>query len=135
MTQLTLYNCAAERNRVNKHDFLSQIITMSGTLRSATSILNPDVIIELDVAKLEEAVNKRIFVIDDEDNLTTEDGIIRISYSFINKVLSANYCYINDFDRYYFIEDVVAIGNNLWAISMRTDVLMSHMGEIRELSA
>ena len=135
MTQITLFNCTAERNRVNKHDYLSQIITMSGTLRSATSILNPDVVIELDVAKLEEAVNKRLFVIDDENNFATENGVIRISYSFINKVLSANYCYLNDFDRYYFIEDIVAIGNNLWAISMRTDVLMSHMGEIRQLSA
>ena len=36
-----------------------------------------------------------------------------------------NYCHIEDFNRYYFISDVVSLRNNLWLIRCKVDVLMS----------
>lgn len=40
-------------------------------------------------------------------------------------IVSYNYCYIPDFGRYYFIVDVKSMRNNLWALTLRADVLMS----------
>lgn len=37
--------------------------------------------------------------------------------------LEANYAFIAAFNRYYYIKDIRAIGNNLWRVSMHTDVL------------
>ena len=34
-----------------------------------------------------------------------------------------NYMYIDDFKRYYFIDDIVSKNNNLWEISGHVDVL------------
>ena len=37
-----------------------------------------------------------------------------------------NYAYIEDFNRYYFIEDIVSLRNNLWELTMSIDVLMTY---------
>ena len=36
-----------------------------------------------------------------------------------------NYCYIPDFDRYYYITDIISVRNNLWMVKCHVDVLMS----------
>ena len=41
-----------------------------------------------------------------------------------------NYCHIPDFSRYYFIVDVKSMRNNLWAVTLRVDVLMSFQNDI-----
>lgn len=38
---------------------------------------------------------------------------------------SVNYAYIPEFGRYYFINAITAIRNNLWEITLSVDVLMS----------
>ena len=38
---------------------------------------------------------------------------------------SVNYAYIADFGRYYFINAITAIRNNIWEIALSVDVLMS----------
>lgn len=40
-------------------------------------------------------------------------------------IVSYNYCYIPEFSRYYFVVDVKSMRNNLWAITLKVDVLMS----------
>lgn len=37
-----------------------------------------------------------------------------------------NYCYIEDFQRYYFINDIRLIRNNVYSISCSVDVLMTY---------
>lgn len=37
--------------------------------------------------------------------------------------IEANYAYIEQFNRYYYIKDITAVRNNLWRITMHTDVL------------
>lgn len=37
--------------------------------------------------------------------------------------ISANYAYIAAFNRYYYIKNIEAVRNNLWRITMHTDVL------------
>lgn len=46
-----------------------------------------------------------------------------------------NYAYIPNFNRYYFITDIVSVRLNLWRISFRCDPLMSFKEIIRETKA
>ena len=45
-----------------------------------------------------------------------------------------NYAYIPEFNRYYFITDMVSIRTGIWEISMHVDVLMSFKDGIKNTS-
>ena len=45
-----------------------------------------------------------------------------------------NYCYIEDFDRYYFIEDIEIDALTLFEIRLREDVLMSFNNDIKNMT-
>ena len=47
--------------------------------------------------------------------------VIRIRTSEV--ITTYNYMYISEFERYYFIDDIVSINNGLWEISGHVDVL------------
>ena len=44
-----------------------------------------------------------------------------------------NYCFIPEFNRYYFITDIVSIRTNIWRIDCVVDVLMSYQAQILNL--
>lgn len=46
-------------------------------------------------------------------------------------VFGYNYCYIPDFGRYYYINDINALRANLFELSLGIDVLMTYASEIR----
>ena len=46
-----------------------------------------------------------------------------------------NYMYIQDFRRYYFIDDIVSINNNIWEISAHVDVLETYKAAIKSNQA
>lgn len=46
-------------------------------------------------------------------------------------VTSANYAYIQEFGRYYYIQEVTHVRNKLWIIDMVCDVLMSFSNSIK----
>lgn len=46
-----------------------------------------------------------------------------------------NYMYITEFDRYYFIEDIIADSNGLTRVVGRVDVLMSYADSIKNSEA
>ena len=48
-------------------------------------------------------------------------------------VMSANYAYIQTFDRFYFIRNKTALNNKLWRFELEVDVLMSFRQEIGQL--
>lgn len=41
-----------------------------------------------------------------------------------------NYMYIPEFNRYYFIDDIVSLKNNLWEVSAHVDVLETYKNQI-----
>lgn len=54
--------------------------------------------------------------------------IFQIAYD--NTIIEYNYCYIQYFNRYYFIDNINSIRNGLWELSLRVDVLMSFKNNI-----
>lgn len=52
-----------------------------------------------------------------------------------NNVINANYAYIPEFKRYYFITDIESVRNGLWGVSMKVDVLESYKQQIYENEA
>ena len=44
---------------------------------------------------------------------------------------AANYAYIEEFNRYYFITNIDAVRNNLWRLSFHVDVLYTYREQIK----
>lgn len=67
--------------------------------------------------------------------LRTECSILNptIEIETTTNISKYNYAQIPDFNRYYFITDIVAVSNNLWKVSLKCDVLMSYANDIRKL--
>lgn len=64
--------------------------------------------------------------------VTAEGGAVTVDTS--TDLSGVNYAYISDFGRYYYVEQVTALRNNIWTLTLRTDVLMSFASEIRGLT-
>lgn len=94
---IILYNNKSENEKVAKD--IEELATLTGTLRKATSITNPVIVIE---------------------------------HNFDTNI---NYCYIEEFGRYYYIEDIILISNSLMELHLRCDVLMSFADSIKSQKA
>ena len=72
-------------------------------------------------------------------NKTTLTGFLKQATSVINPVITVemknpsqyNYVHIPQFHRYYFINDMINVKNNLWEIHMNVDVLESFKTQIK----
>ena len=66
-------------------------------------------------------------------------GFLKQATSVINPIITIeienpsqfNYCHIPQFHRYYFINDMINVRNNLWEIHMNVDVLESFKTQIK----
>lgn len=128
MLSLTLYKNSSEKNKVNKT--LTEIITLEGSLLESTSVINPSIKIYL--------TGERIsgYVVEDNAEYVVYNGVKLTFDSFIyDIVLSANYARIADFNRYYFITDIISIRRNIWQIELSCDVLMSYKDDFLKLKA
>lgn len=63
-----------------------------------------------------------------KENCTIVDPDITIQYA--GSFIGANYAFIPEFGRYYFIKNAETPANGLWTLSMHTDVLMSFASSI-----
>lgn len=93
---IIFYNSLSDPITLNKS--LTEIITLSGEVRTDCDLINPNIIIE-------------------------NQGLI-----------NANYCYIPEFNRYYFIVKQTIVNNDLIVIDLHVDVLESFKNEILLLS-
>lgn len=95
---IILYTTVSEKNAVNKS--LTEVVTLTGTLRESSSIINPVIMISANAT-----------------------------------ITGANYAYIPDFGRYYFITGIESVRNGLWRFYMRVDVLFTYRAQIKANSA
>lgn len=66
--------------------------------------------------------------------LRNESSVINPSFLMeIDNPSQYNYCFIPEFNRYYFITDIVSIRNDIWRINCAVDVLMSYQEQLLNL--
>ena len=74
-----------------------------------------------------------------KDSCSLQDPTFIISWSAAQSgpkyLKQANYCYLSDWRRYYFITSITMLRNNLIEIACHVDVLMSFKSEIRANTA
>lgn len=132
--RITFYKSSAERERVDKTDYIVAQLTVEGYLRAATSVLNPTVLINansVSVPNSQSHLSKSQYIVgDDEKRVTDADGNLIVASGFFEQIKNCNYAYIPDFGRYYFIVDVTSVRTDLWSVTLQVDPLMSHRDEI-----
>lgn len=98
--QIDLFTCKAERNRVNKSDYISNRFTLQGNIKSSTSVTN----IVIEIAKSNPVIYEynymyigefnRYYFIDDITNVSANRWIINASvdvlFSFMNDILETS---------------------------------------------
>lgn len=63
--------------------------------------------------------------------LRSESGIMKPVFELeLENATTYNYVYISDFNRYYFIDNVVSVRTNIWRVECSCDVLMSYAEQI-----
>lgn len=71
------------------------------------------------------------------------DGVLREETSILNPTIrfqantlyQYNYAYIEEFDRYYFIDDIRVVSLNLYEIDLTVDVLYTYKDDIYSMEA
>jgi len=94
---INLYRNTSPPNYVNKT--ITEVVSLEGTIREPTSIIDPVFIIERDTP------------------------------------MGFNYAHIPVFNRYYYVTGISSEANNLVAIAMHVDVLMTFKDEIKNMEA
>lgn len=61
------------------------------------------------------------------DSCSLIEPVINIESS---NVLRFNYAYIPDFQRYYFVKEIINLRKNIWTLELEVDPLMSFKGDI-----
>ena len=72
-------------------------------------------------------------VLKDPNNITTPD--IRLKETKINLDGLANYAYLEEFNRYYFVRTVHNMSNEIWVLALECDVLESFKDDILNSNA
>lgn len=122
---LTLYTSTSDKNRIDKSAFLTTLVTLTGTMKTESSIINPIIAIDL---------SQESVIVDDDSLEVASDGKSIIGDTLAN-LLKANYAYIPDFNRYYFITNIVQVTTFILRFELSCDCLMSYQEEIYSLSA
>lgn len=68
------------------------------------------------------------------ENCSVIDPVIKVEGIVGSNLPATNYAYISEFARYYYITNIVCVGN-LFELHMHVDVLMSYRGDIRSNNA
>lgn len=66
-----------------------------------------------------------------KEQVSVQDPVIRIQTN--DNLSGINYAYIDRYGRYYFVNKVETTPNNMWQLTLHSDVLMSRKAEIRNL--
>lgn len=133
MLTIGLYYCHTENNRMDKTKYMDLIANLSGNFRESVSIISPVITIELTEQIIEHLLEQKLVVVDDDNVDVKTNSYDNIIIKTKRKILSANYIYIPEFSRYYFVDDIISVSSTLWQIECSVDVLMSFKDQLMEL--
>lgn len=125
--KLTLYYNSSDINVLGKT--LNYVLDLNGYLRNVTSILSPIIDIEVDN---QGNINYDSFVsytendIENDIEFTDDGNDYDIGLSIDTNILICNYAYIEEFNRYYFIDDIVVKSTNIYTLVLKLDVLETY---------
>lgn len=127
---IILYRMSCEHNRIDKSSYIEEIAQFSGTLRSSCSIQNP--VIEFFVTDQFNRPDTKSaeYVTTWSDGYPIIQAPQRRLVISLQTVLSCNYAYIQVFGRYYYVDNIECVRNNLFRLYLSCDVLMSFKKEI-----
>ncbi len=118
----SLYKNPSRKNVLDKSSSLDEIATLDGTFRNAQSILSPTITIDL---------KDYYFLTDDDSKLVMDDdSVLTTGYFVSDLLLKANYAYIDELERYYYVTDIQVVSSNIINISLKVDPLMSFKDDI-----
>ena len=126
---ITLYKSKSSMNTVDKGGAnLTPLLTVSGNFKNAQSILTPIVIID---------TIDPFLLVDDSGELVLDDSKrpLLTSRDASKEIIKANYCYIDELQRYYFISDIQVVNNDLIQLYLKEDVLYTYANQIKEHTA
>lgn len=103
-----------EENIVVKKENITPLFEIDGTLREGCSIYNP------------------VIQIKTYGKDFTNNGVVQ-SIELAN-LIKANYAYVEDFSRYYYIDDIIGEYSNVATLLLKCDVLMSFKDYFKELN-
>lgn len=82
------------------------------------------------------------------NNLLSMNGVLKAETSITNPVIrvsvdlaqypdfiQTNYLKIEEFNRFYYVTDIVSLSYNMWELKCEVDVLMTYQDNIKELNA
>ena len=75
-------------------------------------------------------LNKKITLVKELDFTLKSDNSIMQPILVLKNYTSGNYCYIDEFHRYYYINDVRLLNGGLYELQLDVDVLMTYKDEI-----
>ena len=126
---ITLYKSKSSMNTVDKGGAnLTPLLTVSGNFTNAQSILTPIVIID---------TIDSLLLVDDNGQVVLDDykRPLLTSRDASKEIIKANYCYIDELQRYYFISDIQVVNNDLIQLYLKEDVLYTYANQIKEHTA
>lgn len=126
---ITLYKSKSSMNTVDKGGAnLTPLLTVSGNFKNAQSILTPIVIID---------TIDSLLLVDDNGKVVLDDykRPLLTSRDASKEIIKANYCYIDELERYYFISDIQVVNNDLIQLYLKEDVLYTYANQIKEHTA
>ena len=126
---ITLYKSKSSMNTVDKGGAnLTPLLTVSGNFKNAQSILTPIVIID---------TIDSLLLVDDNGQVVLDDykRPLLTSRDASKEIIKANYCYIAELQRYYFISDIQVVNNDLIQLYLKEDVLYTYANQIKEHTA
>lgn len=126
---IILYKSKSSMNTVDKGGAnLTPLLTVSGNFKNAQSILTPIVIID---------TIDSLLLVDDNGKVVLDDykRPLLTSRDASKEIIKANYCYIDELARYYFISDIQVVNNDLIQLYLKEDVLYTYANQIKEHTA
>lgn len=120
--KILLYKSSAESHEVDKTSNLVLYYELNGYLREETDISTPEINVEYDT---------RPFVLA-EQNFVLADGSKVLADKSGFSLVDCNYAYIEKFNRYYYITNIISLNSKLYRLKLKCDVLMSFKNIIKE---